>query len=312
MDVLFTAVGSIGTRHINNLKKVCEEKGIEVNIDVCRYTKRVLDEEIKKYIRKEIRNDNDLASFYDIVFITDETGTHFQNIMKYKNICEHMFIEKPVFEDAIYDIEEIKPLKKSSIYYVACPIRFTDYYKELKKIVDNTDVYSARIIFSSYMPNWQKGRDYRKSFRCFSERGGGVDIDSLHDIDYMLALFGRPLSVKRMAGHYSNLEMNACDISVYLVEYSDKIVEVHLDYFGRVPNRRVELFAKDDVYVVDFNKKTVEKQLAGELSSFAPDDDFYYREMTYFVDLINSKGNNENINNVEKAYYSLKIAKGLY
>ncbi len=311
MDVLFTAVGSIGTRHVGNLTKVCEEKGIELNIDVCRYTDRELSDDLSKMIRREIRNDEDLSDFYDVVFITDETKTHYDNISKYRNMCKHMFIEKPIFEDAAYNVEDIIPQDETSVYYVACPVRFTDYYKELSKIVSNTDVYSARIIFSSYMPNWQKGRDYTKSFRCFVSRGGGVDIDSLHDIDYMTGLFGQPLNVKRVAGHYSNLQMDAPDIAVYIFEYKDKLVEVHLDYFGRTPNRRVELYAKDDVYVVDFNKKTVEKQLEGSVRSFAPDDDFYYREMTYFVDLILSNGTIENINPIQNAYSSLKLAKGL-
>lgn len=311
MDVLFTAVGSIGTRHISNLTNVCKEKGISLNIDVCRYTDRLLNEELRGLIRNEIRSNSELASFYDVVFITDETKTHYENIMYFKSKCKHMFIEKPIFEDAVYNLLNIQPENKSSVYYVACPVRFTDYYKELEKIVKSNEVYSARIIFSSYMPNWQKGRDYRKSFRCFKERGGGVDIDSLHDIDYMTALFGIPYDVKRIVGKYSNLEMDAPDLATYLYDYKDKVVEVHLDYFGRYPNRRVEFYTDNDVYIVDFNKKTVECQKKNIITSFAPDDDFYYREMTYFVDLINSDGKIININNIENAYNNLKLAKGV-
>ncbi len=310
MEVLFTGVGSIGTRHVGNLAKVCKEKGIELHVDVLRYTDRELSGELKELIRNEVRNDNELASFYDVVFITDETKTHYENIIKYKDRCKYMFIEKPIFEGTEYDLDKVRPKNSDSVYYVAAPVRFTDYFNNLKELVDNNEVYSARIIFSSYMPNWQKGRDYTKSFRCFTERGGGVDIDSLHDIDYMTALFGHPKSVKRVAGKYSNLQMDACDIATFIFEYTDKVVEVHLDYFGRVPNRRVELFAKDDVFVVDFNKKTVEHQLSGEVTSFAPDDDFYYREMTYFVNLINSDGKMKNINTIDNAFASLKLAKG--
>ena len=222
MDVLFTGVGSIGTRHVGNLTKVCEEKGIDLNIDVMRYTERPLSDDLKVMIRNEIRSDGELASSYDAVFITDETKTHYTNIMKYKSICKHMFIEKPIFEGADYNLDDIRPEDKDFVYYVAAPIRFTDYYKRLKSIVDDNEVYSARIIFSSYMPNWQKGRDYTKSFRCFTDRGGGVDIDSLHDIDYMTALFGQPKDVKRVAGKYSNLQMEACDIATYIFDYGDK------------------------------------------------------------------------------------------
>lgn len=310
MKVLFTGVGSIGTRHVGNLVKVCGEKGIDLAVDVMRYSDRSLPEDLKKNIRKEFRDLSETDNDYDIVFITDETKTHFDNIVSLKNKCKHMFIEKPIFDGVDYNLEEIRPNDSSSVYYVAAPIRFTDYFKNIKDIVEHNNIFSARIIFSSYMPNWQKGRDYTKSFRCFTDRGGGVDIDSLHDIDYMTAVFGKPSDVKRVAGHYSNLKMDACDIATYIFDYKDKVVEVHLDYFGRVPNRRAELFAEEDVFVIDFNKKTVVKQLQNEEFSFAPDDDFYYKEMKYFVEMILSDGAIENINTIDNAYQSLKLAKG--
>ena len=309
MKALFTAVGSIGSRHIRNLAKICQERNIQLTIDVIRKSDRKLPEDLSGLITREIHSDTDLDDYYDVVFITDETKTHYFNIIKLKNICNHMFIEKPIFDDLNYDLDLIKP-KENSVYYVACPIRFSRYFEELKKIVETNDIYSARIIFSSYMPNWQKGRDYRKSFRCFSSRGGGVDIDSLHEIDYMISLFGSPVVVNRVAGKYSNLEMDAPDLATYIFEYGDKVVEMHLDYFGKTNNRRVEFFAKDDVLVVDYNKHHIEHQCSGEVVDYGIDDQFYQREMEYFVSLINSNGGIKNINTVENAINTLRIAKG--
>jgi predicted dehydrogenase len=172
-------------------------------------------------------------------------------------------------------------------------------------------VYAARIIFSSYMPSWQKGRDYTKSFRCFTDRGGGVDIDSLHEIDYMTALFGKPQRVNRAVGQYSNLEMDACDLATYIFEYEDKLVEMHLDYFGRVPNRCIELFTKNDVIVIDFNEKSVYKKKENTAYFFGPDDCFYQLEMGYFVELVLSNGRMKNINPISNAFENLKLAKGI-
>jgi predicted dehydrogenase len=276
-----------------------------------RLSNRVLPDEIKKLVRKEVRSDKELDQEYDIVFITDETKTHFQNILKYRPLCKHMFIEKPIFEYPRYSLAEICSKDKDGIYYVAAPMRFSRYYQQLQKCVQETKVYSARIEFSSYMPDWQKGRDYRKSFRCFNERGGGVDIDLLHEIDYMVGLFGQPNSVHRVAGKYSHLEMDACDLATYLFEYSDKVVEIHLDYFGRKRTRKVELFAKQDTIVVDFNATTCEYQGEEKLFSYGTECDFYVEEMNYFLDLIASEGKITNINPPELAYTSLKLAKGI-
>ena len=231
--------------------------------------------------------------------------------MKYRDLCDSMFIEKPIFDSLDYPIEAIRPKRDEDVYYVAAPIRFTQYVKKLKACVDSHRVYSARIIFSSYMPSWQPGRDYRKSFRCFNDRGGGVDVDLLHEIDYMIYLFGTPKKVHRVAGKFSHLEMDACDLATYIFEYSDKVVEMHLDYFGRVRNRQTELYAEDDVIVVDFNKQSCEYRLKEEVEHYEADDHFYQDEMAYFLDLYLSKGKMENINTPEMAYETLSITKGL-
>lgn len=308
MRALFTAAGSIGSRHIKNLSEVCKQKSIPLEIDVMRKSERILPIDILELIHNELRMPLTINT-YDIGFITSETKLHYGEIMELGKKCQHLFIEKPVLDDVTYNIADISP-QGDSVYYVACPIRFSKYFEETKKQVEMNDVFSARMIFSSYMPDWQKGRNYRKSFRCFTERGGGVDIDSLHEIDMMTALFGFPKDVKHISGKYSNLAMNAPDLSTGLFAYDDKIVEMHLDYFGRVNNRRTELFCRDDVIIIDFNQRTITKQFAGTVDEYGTDDRFYINEMNYFVDLILSNGKIKNINTVENAFANLQLAKG--
>lgn len=311
MKVLFTGIGSIGSRHVKNLSKICFERNIDLTIDVIRLSDRQLSSEIKSLIRREIRSDELLDSHYDVVFITDITKTHFSNILKYRGICDSMFIEKPIFECPNYPLTDITPNNRQGEYYVAAPMRFSKYYKELEKCVKNNLVYSSRIIFSSYMPDWQKERDYTKSFRCSLEQGGGVDIDLLHEIDYMVGLFGLPQNVHRVAGKYSHLVMEACDLATYIFEYDDKLVEMHLDYFGRKRTRKAEFYTKNDTIVVDFNGETCESQIQKSLTNYGPECDFYVEEMKYFIDLILSEGKIKNINPPSLAYKSLELAKGL-
>lgn len=309
IKVLFTAVGSIGTRHVHNLSRICAEKGIRLVADTMRKTNRLLPDDLKDIIRNQFYSFDEINENYDIAFITDETALHFHSIRQLKDRCRHMFIEKPIFESVLYSLDEIKP-DASSVYYVAAPIRFTKYFGILQQIVKEKQVFAARVIFSSYMPDWQKGRDYRKSFRTKQDLGGGVDIDSLHEIDYIIALFGMPEKVSRHAGHFSDLEMDACDIADYIFEYKDKLVQLQIDYFGRCNNRRVELFCQDDVVICDFNKKELLMQKEGTTRSFKPDDDFYYDEMKYFLNMVVAPENYVNINPVEMAYRTLGIAKG--
>lgn len=172
MKVLFTGAGPIGSRHIKNLTKVCKSKNIPLEIDVIRSSDRVLPYDIAELIHRQIYDPGTLDACYDAAFITEATGTHFKSITMLRKYCRHMFIEKPVLDHTRYNISEIMP-EGGSVYYVACPIRFSNYYREIADAVKGHKVYSARIIFSSYMPNWQKGRDYRKSFSCAADEGGG-------------------------------------------------------------------------------------------------------------------------------------------
>lgn len=308
MKVLFTGVGSIGSRHIRNLSSLCEQRGISLTIDVIRKSDRTLTDDILSKIRHQIWDDVGLDNHYDVLFITDETSTHYANIMKYCNICDSMFIEKPIFDKIDYDEAELKTIETFHTCYVAAPMRFSKYYEQMKQEIVTNDVYSARIIFSSYMPSWQPGRDYTKSFRCYNDRGGGVDIDLLHEVDYMVSLFGIPKQVHRVVGKFSHLQMDACDVATYIFEYSDKLVELHLDYFGRKRTRRMELFAEQDTIVIDFNAVSVEYMESKKLWSYS-ECDFYREEMAYFLDLL--AGKKDNINPPTLAYKVLKLTKGI-
>ena len=308
MKVLFTGVGSIGSRHIRNLNALCEQRGAELTIDVVRKSNRILPEDLSSKIRHQIWDDKGLDSHYDVLFITDETSTHYENIKKYQDICDSMFIEKPIFDKTNYAEEELKELEASHTCYVAAPMRFSHYYEQMKREIEANKVYSARIIFSSYMPSWQPGRDYTKSFRCFNDRGGGVDIDLLHEVDYMVNLFGFPKRVHRVAGKFSHLQMDACDLATYIFEYPDKLVELHLDYFGRKRTRKMELFTEQDTIVIDFNATSVEYLEAQKLQDYGTECDFYSEEMKYFLNLL--AGKVKNINPPTLAFNVLKLTKG--
>ena len=60
MKVIFTAAGSIGSRHIRNLSAICQEMNIPVEIDVIRMTDRVLPDDIKVLVKNDIRKEKDL------------------------------------------------------------------------------------------------------------------------------------------------------------------------------------------------------------------------------------------------------------
>ncbi len=309
LKVCFLGMGSIGTRHLRNLSKICREKGIKLRTTAFRTGKTVLQDDVRRLIDREIRSIDDIRGRFDIAFVTNPTACHYQTICQFKEYTKHLFIEKPIFENSTYALEDILP-PRGSVYYVAAPMRFTDVFLKTKEFVRTHKVYSSRIICSSYMPEWQKGRDYTESFRTKKALGGGVDIDLIHEIDYMTDLFGMPQNVVRLTGKYSELEMDACDLATYIFEYDTCLVEMHLDYFGRVDNRKIELYYENGIYVGDYIKKCSYIKYHNHLKEYPEDVDHYYREMEYFLRLITEPEHMRNINTVENAYKVLKLAKG--
>ena len=85
--------------------------------------------------------------------------------------------------------------------------------------------------------------------RKFFKMGGGVTIDLIHELDYMVDLFGFPQESYNFKGTYSDLEIDSDDLSVYIARYKDKLCEVHLDYFGREYRRTCEVFVSEGTYL---------------------------------------------------------------
>ena len=72
---------------------------------------------------------------YDILFVTNPTSEHFQTVKEYSKYVKHMFIEKPVFDKADKNIEQLC-LKNHSVYYVACPLRYNAALQYVKNNID--------------------------------------------------------------------------------------------------------------------------------------------------------------------------------
>lgn len=304
--VCFIGLGSIAARHINNLKDIWGDK---VVVDVLRSGNgKVLDTVMENMISCVYYDYADLPTNYDIMFITNPTRLHYETLQKVQNHAKHFFIEKPVFETGKEDIGGLK-LKKDSVYYVACPLRYTNVIQYLKENIDFSKVYSMRCISSSYLPDWRPGIDYRNTYSAKKELGGGVSIDLIHEWDYICYLVGPPERVHSFVGRKSALEIDSDDLAVYIAEYSDKFVELHLDYLGRKPIRKIELFTKDDSVEADLIEQKIIFRKENQIIDLNEDRDSYQKkELLHFFDIVN--GECENDNAIERACSTLCITRG--
>lgn len=307
--IAIVGLGSIGKRHLKNVADVLTKQNTSFTIDLIRSGKGSdLDYKTLQMINQVYYLKDTLPADYDVVFITNPTHMHFETIQQLAGKTKHMFIEKPVFHKTDIDIDMLG-LKPGSIYYVACPLRYTDVIQFVKNRIDLKSVYCVRVICSSYLPEWRAGQDYRVTYSAHKDQGGGVSIDLIHEWDYICYLFGNPQRVFNIRGQFSNLEIDSDDLSVYIAEYEDMVAEVHLDYFGRQSIREVQLFMPHDTVVADLVHSEIRFLKSGELISFKEErNDYQSKELVHFFEILEGKVVNDN--DLSTALYTLRIAKG--
>lgn len=308
LKIAVIGCGSIGKRHLLNVADVLSHKKIHHAIDLIRRNPDIaVEKEIKDIVRREYSIDEEIPDDYDIMFITNPTFLHYDTIKRFVSHTKHMFVEKPVFSDLSCSVEELK-LKEKCIYYVACPLRYTNVIQYLKKTLDVNRVFSVRVICSSYLPDWRPQTDYRDSYSAHSDQGGGVSIDLIHEWDYIQYLFGQPEYVNNIRGKFSKLEIDSDDLSIYIAKYEKMMVEVHLDYFGRKTIREIQIFTDEDTIVGDIVSGEIRYLKSGEVVMLEESrNDFYRKEIVSFFEMI--EGNAPNHNDLCAAMKTLAIAK---
>ena len=132
-------------------------------------------------------------------------------------------------------------------------------------------------------------------------------MDLIHEWDYLVDLFGKPETVVGMSGKYSNLDVDSNDNAVYIAQYPDMQISLHLDYFGRVPRRELEVYTSRDVIVGDLINSKVKFLKENKEINFEQARDSYQKlELEHFLDMI--EGKKQNTNTVKQAVEVIKIA----
>lgn len=308
MKIAMIGLGSIGKRHLGNIRKVLEQRNIEYQIDALRSGKGKKDAQLDDLLHAQYTRAEDMPSDYDVVFVTNPTSMHYETLQNMMPKTKHMFIEKPVFDGCVYNMDAL-PKKADSVYYVACPLRHKAILQYISdNMVSQKKIIAARILSTSYLPDWRKGVDYRTVYSARKELGGGVTRDLIHEWDYAIDLFGFPEKVMQLAGHVSSLEMDCEDVSLYLARYPEMLLEIHLDYIGHKTERILQMFTDQERIDADLIENVITVYKNNEKADqiwFGPED-IYINEMEYFFDCI--EGKRENINTMEHAYHTLQIA----
>lgn len=290
LTALFIGLGSIGSRHLKNLHTICAKRGITLAADALRSSlNRPLRPGVAELLRAQFTALDDPAAreHYDLAFITNPTSLHAEALQSLRGRAGALFIEKPIFSADQAGLDPAALLDPGQKAYVAAPMRWCGVMLALKKRLEtgaDGRPYCARVLCSSYLPDWRPGVDYRTVYSAHKAMGGGVTIDLIHEWDYLVDLFGAPERLYNLRGQYSELEIDSDDVSLYIAQYPGMLAEVHLDYFGRGYRRSIELFTPSGSLVADFGAGTLTLP-DGTVEDYTEDVNArYLREMAYFLD----------------------------
>ena len=300
---MIIGLGSIAKKHISAIRKR--------NTKVYLYALRSLNTADNYQDIINVYDLNELDIKFDFVIISNPTNMHEETILNVLHLNCPLFIEKPVLSNltnANLIIEKIK--KKQIITYVACNMRFhpalifiKNYLYNLKTQINEVNIYSG-----SYLPAWRPGINFRESYSTDNKKGGGVNLDLIHELDYCTWLFGKPIKISSLKRSESSLSIESFDCAYYNLIYSKFIANISLNYFRRDAKRKIEILTIEDTIVIDLLKNKIFKKVSGEIlyqEKFTMADT-YYEQLNYFIDHI--QNNKYPMNDINEGIEVLKLA----
>lgn len=290
-SALVVGAGSIGRRHLSNLKQLGVSKlsACDPNPDRLAY--------VSEHFQAESFADIEagLKAGPDIVLICTPPRRHANQALQAIRAGAHVFVEKPV-SDSMDDLDELlaEEQKSGLAVQVGYNLRFHPPIQKLKELVESEAVGRilwGRVEAGSYLPDWRPWQDYRDSYTSRRELGGGIILDGSHELDYVTWLFGAPVELACMAGKVSRLEINVEDCATVLLRFpSGSQLDVHVDFMERFYTRGCVLNGEDGRLQWDFTTNAIQIQRCGaEVQTVQFDcavNDMYMAEMRHFLDCV--------------------------
>lgn len=257
MKVLILGAGSIGRRHMANIAQLSK----------C----------TQFLLLKTSGSQADLEDEYNVAFVTSLASVregdvdfavisspsylHAEAVCQLINKNIPFYIEKPLcisFEE----LERIRSLLAEDGSYITslmgCNLRFLPSIVELRKLINSGAI--GRVVRASFqvgqwLPDW-RSKDYRQTYSADSEKGGGVFLDLIHEIDVANWLFGPFVSMSSAKSNRGILEIEAEECATaLLVSEGGSIVTVSMDYISRKPVRCYEIVGEKGTLVWSFSDR---------------------------------------------------------
>ena len=204
----------------------------------------------------------------------------------------HSLVEKPLAHtDAGLEALLTAADNKGLTVFVGVNQRFNPTIAAARNIIEAGQLGQplwARLICSSYLPDWRPDSDYRTGYAA-DPQSGGVLFDVIHEFDIASYLLGPAQATAALASRSGQLEIASEDVADVLLQHDSGVVSnLHLDYVTRPPLRTTEVAGTEGRLLCDLRARTLHRwdrdgALVQDLGFDSPIDDDYLAEMTEFL-----------------------------
>jgi predicted dehydrogenase len=332
MNILIIGLGSIGQRHLRNLKKIQPKAQFyalrkKYTTPLLSSTNKVIRGEIKKKYSLQYINNLEEINInkikLDCAFVCTPTSHHVSQIIWLLKNDINCFVEKPLGSSLkqLKELEFILKKKNKLITMMGFQLRFNPIIKYLENILKKKSpigrVLNAHIHHGEHIKDFHPYEDYRISYVAIKKLGGGVILTQIHEIDYLLHLFKDYdfKNISFISSKVSNLDLNVEDVfsaNFLLKKNNNKILcSMNLNFLERPKKRKIYLIGEkgsinvclnsQKVLIFKNNKTTVKKFIFKK-------NDIFIKEIKFFLSKIKSKNSISKSLNLFNGIKTLRFA----
>lgn len=308
MKVLFVGLGSIGQRHLRNLRRICGD-----NLEILAYRQRGLQRtftdnmQIRDGVDLEqeynIRSFNDLQTALreqpQICIISNVTNAHIPCALQAAKAGCHLFLEKPI-SDTMEGVKELFEIvnEKHLKVFVGFQNRYHPALQIAKDCLRNHtlgNILAVHAEVGERLSTMHTYEDYRETYMARKDLGGGVILNQMiHEIDYLQFLFGRPDKLFALGSLGKDLSVDVDDSCSAILSFEGIPVTLHGDFYQYPPQRTLTIIGSRGKLHADIIGNRIQIVQGNDVQEKVFDhfvrNDMFVEEMEKFLQCVENDG----------------------
>ena len=310
MKFLVCGTGSIGLRHLKNLKYLGQNDIIVYSTG--KSSMVGLKEELKD-LRVYDSLEKALEEKPDVCMVTNPTSMHIDVALKAAKAGCHLYIEKPL-SHSLKDLDLLQRIveQKNLITFITYQFRYNTHIIKLKEIFKNLENIYGKALYvttewSEYLPDWHPWEDYKQGYSARKDLGGGVLLTQIHPLNYLNYIFGeiKDVKINKIATKILNIEVD--DIADLLLLFENGMSgHIHIDFLQKPRVHTMKIITSKGRFEWDYHQNSlVFIDMEGNKEDFQNDmferNDMFIDMLDSFISTIDKKDNTKfNLNEAIK------------